>query len=287
MIDRSFVITDCPNPKLAPHGKLPYLQIQGIPISGLKDILSFLKADVNLDCNLSNHQASIVAAYSSLIQSTCQDALLYNWYIESDNYETSIRSALFKNISFLARYSVPFAISAQAKQRLEKYHVYSAENNTEIYSNVKSAYKALDSLLGEQDFFFGSSPSSLDAIAFGYLILHCLPTLPKPELYTMMALDCPRLLAYLHRVKDICFSKDLERTPSRLSNSRLFWDEIMSTPRRLYTNVAEYFSRQSEEDRVNQFYTWLSVFGAISFFGIYVQKIGLIEWDDESEEDED
>jgi metaxin len=278
-------VTDCPNPKLAPHGKLPYLKIQGTPISGCKDILTFLKADVDLDSDLSDHQVSLVAAYTSLIQNTCQDALLYNWYFESDNYAKSIRSALFSNISFLARYSVPLAISAHAKQRLEKYHVHSKENNSEVYSRAKAAYKALDSLLGEKDFFFGSSPSSLDAIAFGYLILHCLPSLSKPNLYAMMALDCPRLLTYLHRVKDLCFSKDLERTPSRLSNSRLFWEEIILTPRRIYSKITDYFERQTPEERVNQFYTWLSVLGSISFFGLYVKKIGLIEFEDEEDDD--
>jgi hypothetical protein len=221
--------------------------------------------------------------FASLLQNTCQDALLNNWFFESENYENSTRGVLINSLSFLARYSVPAAMANNARNRLAKYQVYSSENSSEIYSYARSAYKAFDTLLGDQDFLFGSSPTSLDAIAFGYLILHCIPNFSNPKLFTMMTFESPRLVRYLNRIKDLYFSQEIERTPSRLSNSRLFWEDVMGMPRRIISNIKEYFSLQTPEERVNQFYTWLSVVGAISFFGIYVQNIGFL--DEDSDED--
>ena len=62
MIDRSFIVTECTNPKLAPHGTLPFIKISNTPISGCKNILNFLKSDVDLDSNLNDEQIATSTA---------------------------------------------------------------------------------------------------------------------------------------------------------------------------------------------------------------------------------
>src|SRR5436190_1003359 len=52
----------------------------------------------------------------------------------------------------------------------------------------------------ERPFVFGNmTPTSLDALIYGHLSLHLLPTLPDPILRTTIVESHPRLAFYLHK----------------------------------------------------------------------------------------
>jgi Glutathione S-transferase, C-terminal domain len=48
-------------------------------------------------------------------------------------------------------------------------------------------------------FLFSDSPSSLDVVIYGHLILHLLPVLPDPTLRTTLTQSHPQLVEYLQR----------------------------------------------------------------------------------------
>ena len=54
-------------------------------------------------------------------------------------------------------------------------------------------------------FVFGDTPSSLDLLIYGHLILHLLPTMPDPILRTTIVESYPELAHYLHECHD-CFT---------------------------------------------------------------------------------
>uniref|UniRef100_A0A7S0NEQ5 Metaxin glutathione S-transferase domain-containing protein n=1 Tax=Hanusia phi TaxID=3032 RepID=A0A7S0NEQ5_9CRYP len=62
-----------------------------------------------------------------------------------------------------------------------------------MYKKADACYSALSSFLGDQLFFFGSSPSSLDAMVFGHL---------APHLYAPMVEA--RLKKQLRKYQNLC-----------------------------------------------------------------------------------
>ena len=52
----------------------------------------------------------------------------------------------------------------------------------------------------ERPFLFGNTtPTSLDALIYGHLSLHLLPTMPDPALRTIIVESHPRLAFYIHK----------------------------------------------------------------------------------------
>ncbi len=70
-----------------------------------------------------------------------------------------------------------------------------------VYAQAREAYRALSALLGDQDFFFGSEPTSLDCIVFGHLALHFYPSLSNTSLKTILMMHCPNLVRFMHRFR--------------------------------------------------------------------------------------
>ena len=59
-------------------------------------------------------------------------------------------------------------------------------------------------------FLFSDSPSSLDVLIYGHLILHFLPVLPDPVLRTTLSQSYPQLVEYLQRCHSFFEARDTE-----------------------------------------------------------------------------
>jgi glutathione S-transferase len=78
---------------------------------------------------------------------------------------------------------------------------YGRHNLTEIADIAKRDLTALSNLLGSKSYFFGNSPSTLDATAFGVLAQIIETPLQDSDLKEFIEKSTPNLLDFVRRVQ--------------------------------------------------------------------------------------
>ncbi|KAH6584545.1 hypothetical protein BASA60_000946 [Batrachochytrium salamandrivorans] len=234
--------------------------------------------------------------FISLIEDNLYDALLYTWWMENENYTKSIHPTLTGSLTFFGRYNLPPKLKERAKIRLQSYRMldYKGEKVPEVYIAAREAYRALADKLGDKNYFYGDSPSTLDAIAFGHLSLHAYPSLAVPKLFSLLAFEFPTLIAYCARLKEKIFPDPLILSPSTHpsigavvsdfynnpgSYLRLVWEGVQ-------TRMVPKTRKQTKEQRVQAFWKGVSITGAVVFFLGFVFVNGIVEIDTASYEDD-
>ncbi|KAF0983299.1 hypothetical protein FDP41_010364 [Naegleria fowleri] len=183
-----------------------------IVIYGMKEILNYLKSKgENLDANLTlNEHATTtlqqiqteIEAYSNIVHEKCLPFYLYSYWFRDDLYQTLTRDLYFNNMSRVVRWAYMWSERSRHVQLLKSLTSLKKFNDEqhgeesflteyllpkssmEQNASIKLFLECLDSLsmlLGSSNrFLYGDSPSTLDAIAFGYL-----STLYYPAIYMM------------------------------------------------------------------------------------------------------
>ena len=148
------------NPLISPSGDLPLLKIGGEPITGTGSIIKVLKLrGHDLDSLLSTNELCESMAFESLIEDKLNDALLYSWYLEDENYSKSTSTMLSKTASFLAKYSLSQKMKERVRNRLSNTRKHIDINGKlvpEIYIAARECYQALSDKLGDKEFFYGT-----------------------------------------------------------------------------------------------------------------------------------
>jgi len=102
--------------------------------------------------------------------------------------------------------------------------VYAARFRLDALSN--ELLQPLADLLGKNDYLLQSDkPSSLDCLAFGYLSLLLYPAVPQAWLREAIQTRFPRILSYIHRMRDLSFSNE------HIDTGRIWSISIGSTSR--------------------------------------------------------
>ncbi|KAG2377838.1 hypothetical protein C9374_008923 [Naegleria lovaniensis] len=169
-----------------------------VVIYGMKEILNYLKSKgENLDSNLTlNEHATTtlqqiqteIEAYSHIVHEKCLPFYLYSYWFRDDIYQTFTKDLYFNSMSRVVRWAYMWSersrhcqllksltnlkkIDEEQESFLSKYLL--SKVSMEQNASIKLFLECLDSLsvlLGSTNrFFYGDSPSTLDAIAFGYL----------------------------------------------------------------------------------------------------------------------
>jgi len=175
-----------------------------VVIYGMKEILQYLKSKgENLDLNLTlnEHETTTmmqiqteIEAYSHIVQEKCLPFYLYYYWMREDVYERMTKPLYFGKVSALFRWMYAYGEQSKHVQLLKGLvqtvpNVSSSITNqvineilgngkgSEVVSNVEhvsirlllECLESLSVLLGSSNYFYGNSPSTLDAIAFGFL----------------------------------------------------------------------------------------------------------------------
>lgn len=162
-VDRNF------NPLKAPKGKAPYIEIDGDYIADSSIIIDELteRYEVGLDADLSAEQRG----QATLIQRTCENhlyfALVYSrWLV--DAYWPTVRDTYFRGLAGPARY----VVSGLARRKVKKllhHEGTSRHDHATILASAKTDVDALADVLGDDPFFLGQKPTSIDATAFAFI----------------------------------------------------------------------------------------------------------------------
>lgn len=161
------------NPFRSPNGQLPVLRHQKGTELTIKNILQFFRGtNFSLDFGLSPKQCADVNAYETMLKEEVFPALQFIWWVDERNFGQVIRPWYGKAMPFLLNYYYPSKYETEAKTLMES--LYPTEDEissieTDVYAKAQKCLNLLSNRLGDSDYFFGSSPTTLDAIIFSYL----------------------------------------------------------------------------------------------------------------------
>jgi glutathione S-transferase len=153
----------------APKGKMPYIEDNGKKIADSGLILEYLKSSYgdSLDAHLNVKQKAVTLAFTRVLDEHLYWSQIYvrwldpvGWARTKADFFTLLPAPLRLFVPTLARRGMKQQFWGQGMGR------HSPE---EIYSLANADLDALADWLGEQPFFHGETPSSLDAVAYAYL----------------------------------------------------------------------------------------------------------------------
>ncbi|KAG8194121.1 hypothetical protein JTE90_003059 [Oedothorax gibbosus] len=138
------------------------------------NIVSYLqKQNYNADGDLTPKQCGDIIAYTALLRDKLYPALLHIWWIHEKNYVQVTRPWYAKVLRFPLNYFLPGHQRRAAQATIDNQWtsdlIKEAEREQIIYKDAQECLNLLSYRLGDNDYFFGNNPCSLDAIVFGFL----------------------------------------------------------------------------------------------------------------------
>ncbi|TKC34528.1 hypothetical protein EI555_003017, partial [Monodon monoceros] len=194
-------------------GDVPVLTTEDSIVSQPAKILNFLrKQKYNADYELSAKQGADTLAYIALLEEKLLPAVLHTFWVESDNYFTVTKPWFASRMPFPLSLILPGRMSKGALNRIlltrgepPLYHLRDVE--AQIYRDAKECLNLLSNRLGTSQFFFGDTPSTLDAYVFGFLAPLYKVRFPKVQLQE-----------HLKQLSNLCrFCDDILNSYFRLS----------------------------------------------------------------------
>ncbi|MEK7361064.1 MAG: glutathione S-transferase family protein [Pseudomonadota bacterium] len=184
----------------APKKKLPYIDDAGRIVADSHLIIDHLKSSYGdpLDATLTPAQRARGTAILRLLEDSLYWALLYARWIDAAGWALT-RPAFFGALPAPLRWFVPLLARRSLAQQLHAQGI-GRHQAKEIYRIGSADIAALSQLLGEQTYFLGAEPSSIDAAAYAFLanILDVpleLPPLQAVRAHTNLPAYCARMRA--------------------------------------------------------------------------------------------
>lgn len=188
----------------APKGKFPYIEDQGRRIADSGLIVEYLVATYGdkLDAELSAAQRAAALAIRRLLEEHLYWAMIHDrWEVRAHWQQT--RRDFFGFLPPLVRRLLPPLIRKKVLAQLYG-HGMGRHRSEEIYALGKADIDALAGLLGDQSFFLGESPSSLDASAYAF-IANLMAT-PFDSPLKAATRSHSKLVSYAQRMRERYFS---------------------------------------------------------------------------------
>ncbi|TWW79842.1 Metaxin-1 Mitochondrial outer membrane import complex protein 1 [Takifugu flavidus] len=142
--------------------------------------LVFFFQKFNADFDLSAKEGADSLAFISLVEEKLRPALIYTFWVEPKNYVDVTRCWYAEHLPFPLNFFLPgqmqrHQLNKLCLQRGDESLEVGDELEKELYRDAAECMNLLSQRLGSHKFFFGDSPSSLDAYVFGHLapILRC------------------------------------------------------------------------------------------------------------------
>ncbi|XP_039608227.1 metaxin-1-like [Polypterus senegalus] len=213
------------NPWKSPTGGLPALKTKddGYISQPHKMIIHFRKQKYNADYDLSAKEGADTLAFICLMEEKFLPALIYTLWVDSKNYVDVTRRWYAENIPFPLNFFLPNRMHSSFLDRLRLIKGDNGlepgeEAEKELYRDAVECMTLLSQRLGNQTFFFGQSPSSLDAHVFGLLAPLLKMKLPSNKLQQhLKSLD--NLCHFCSNILTLYFPPEGADGPSRKASS--------------------------------------------------------------------
>jgi glutathione S-transferase len=184
----------------APKGKMPYIEDNGRAIADSSLVIDYLKATYGdrLDGHLTSAESAISLSMRRLMEENLYWAVVYSRWQEPDNWE-KMKGTLFADLPPLLRGIVPPLVRKQVLKSLYG-HGMGRHTRDEIYQIGSTDLTALSTFLGDKPFFMGNEPTTLDATAYGFLVMILWVPIASP--LKTAAQKLPNLAAYCDRMRE-------------------------------------------------------------------------------------
>ncbi|XP_017776009.1 PREDICTED: metaxin-1 [Nicrophorus vespilloides] len=174
--------------------------------SSIVEQLRFMR--YSLDFGLSCKNCSETLALMCQCTKMLEPLLEYTLWLDRSNFEQLTRPWYTKVMPFLL--NVLYIKRRQSKARdLLEVHFPNTEDLTTLQGYVRNmavdAFSMLSTRLGKNDYFYGSSPSSLDCMVYAYLAPLAKIPFPSKEIQDLLK-TYPTLLKYVSRIDEAYFS---------------------------------------------------------------------------------
>ena len=187
------------DPRKAPKGKLPYIEHQGRAIPDSAAILDYLTEafSLRLDEALSAEQRAVGFAVSKMLDEYLYWCVVYNRWIDERVWR-DLRQAFFGEMPWLMRDLAGAMVRAKVRKALHLQGI-GRHDPADVYARAGECLQAMEVLLGDQDYLFGTEPTSYDATLYAYAANSLL--LPHDTELQQIKARTPGLLAYCGRMQ--------------------------------------------------------------------------------------
>lgn len=192
------------NLQRSPKGKLPFIQDGDQRVADSGFILRYLEQtyDVQLDTHLTPVQRAQTTLISQALDGDFYWSVVYSRWVRDDGW-AAIKPIFFGGMPFPLRYIVPMIARRGVKAGCFKQGI-SRHSDAEITAIANATLASLSSLLGDNAFFFGDTPSSVDAIVYAFLAEVILVDFDCPINSAARSYD--NLCRYCERIQHTYFS---------------------------------------------------------------------------------
>ncbi|PWA02924.1 hypothetical protein BB558_000920 [Smittium angustum] len=213
--DAKWGIKKCRNPSVSPSGELPFIRDEGdICEMGLINSFKYLRNlmfewysvpenfNKSIRPSLSKYYGAPLGNFKASSLRDQKVSFLeskHNWYCPTD---TKVSKESSKNS--LTSKSKDSSIDIDSlKKNMKNTQPHKAYDFARKYLNL------LEIQLGDQEYFLDNMPTSLDAIAYGYLSLITKVDLIRPTLKTIISLEFPKLVSFVDRMEASLYDSQL------------------------------------------------------------------------------
>jgi len=201
--DLPFEVIDTADPRKAPKGKLPFIEIDGRVIADSEQIRTCVEevGKVDFDDGLSERERAISMAVIRMVEEHVYFAIVADRWGEDDNWEY-VRKAFFSDVPVLLRSMVTRMVRKQALGQLRGQGM-GRHSREERFDRVRRDIIAIRELLGDQAFLFGERPTAADYSVVPMLRALIVTPIEKP--LGRFVKNDPKIMAYVTRVTDKCY----------------------------------------------------------------------------------
>ena len=183
----------------SPKGKMPYIDDNGKVLADSTFIVDYLKATYGdkLDAKLTARQRALGVVIQRTFEESLYWPVVYSRWIEDVGFNT-VKEAAFAKLGFPMRQLIPVFARRGLRKQLHAQGT-GRHSRDEIYAIGCRDVTALSELLGDQPFFLGDEPTSVDATAYAFLANLLWAPIDLP--IRAHAQKLPTLEAYCQRMK--------------------------------------------------------------------------------------
>ncbi|EJW85800.1 hypothetical protein WUBG_03290 [Wuchereria bancrofti] len=167
---------------MSPTGKVPFLKLQSFLVSEFLPVVDFLaKRNVKLSAGLTDLERGDMHAHMALFDDILKNVEMYVMWMDKRNYSQVTKCRYGSVYLFPLNIILPQVKWREVNNYLTAID-WKSKSQECVMDLADRCFKSISSKLDHNEYFFGDSPTELDALAFGHFYTILTTELPNMEL---------------------------------------------------------------------------------------------------------
>ncbi|TKR92572.1 hypothetical protein L596_007200 [Steinernema carpocapsae] len=274
------------SPWKSTSGGYPVLTSGQETITNINHFVDFLRKsaqEVVLDGDSTVAERSSFDAYSSLLRKTIYPAQLQFMWLDKSNYGTVTHHWLSSKLPF------PYNMFYMERRRRKAQNYIDAlgRNESQILADAIQTINLLSAKLGDNKYFCGDKPCSLDALIFGHLAPFLKLPMPTDRL-TLHLSACPNLVRFVESIISIYLP--LSEDDLRNYDRQMWLQRKMKTQKEIESKKTHKEQKKSDEGEAGESDcsvrdTIIFIIGALTISLVFAVHSGIVSVSVEDEEE--